>query len=424
MPAPSSTAPWRWGDATRWVLYDFAHTSFAMVVLALVFPRLFKVGWGAGLGPAAESTAYKLTQAVPCLLVFFLAPFLGQLASSPRFRANGLRLAVLAGAGFTAAMAWLPPDGWLGASLLYVAAAACFYVGATFFDSMLVDCAPPERRHFLSGLSFSAGFVAGILILASLALGVFASDISLVFVAAGVWWIIFAAPLLLRRPDVESGPAPRFRDTWSATLATARELWSDSRLRWFLLGFVLYIDGVHAVKTTATHLGTVLGYSEGDLIKAFLVVQVIGVPAALAFGWLGQRFGATLLIQIGLVAYLGISLWGALLQPGDLTVLGLSFPGVWLLAGLVGLVQGGVQALSRSHFSSLIPEGRETAYFGFYGMIGRFASFLGPLLGASVGWFLADPADPTSAERWGFASFGLLFVAGLWALRRSALPGK
>jgi len=113
-----------------------------------------------------------------------------------------------------------------------------------------------------------------------------------------------------------------------------------------------------------------------------------------------------------------------LLRPGDLTLLGLSFPGVWLLAGLVGLVQGGVQALSRSYFASLIPAGRETAYFGFYGMIGRFASFLGPLLGAALGWFLADPADPTSAERWGFASFGLLFVGGLLALRRSALPGK
>lgn len=419
MAAPSPSPPWRWGDAFRWVLYDFAHTSFAMVVLALVFPRMFKVGWAAGLGPAAESTAYKVIQAVPCLLVFFLAPFLGQLASSPRFRANGLRFAVLVGAALTAAMAWLPSGSWMGAGLLYIGSAACFYVGATFFDSMLVDCAPPGRRHFLSGVSFSAGFVAGILILAALALGLFAADFSLVFVAAAAWWVVFAAPLLLRRPEVGPAPAPRLRETWAATLATARELWADPRVRWFLIGFVLYIDGVHAVKTTATHFGTVLGFGEDDLIKAFLVAQVVGVPAALAFGWLGQRFGATLLIQIGLVAYLGISLWGALLQPGDLALLGVSFPGVWLLAGLVGLVQGGVQALSRSHFASMIPAGRETAYFGFYGMIGRFASFLGPLLGAAVGWFLADPADPTSAERWGFASFALLFVAGSLALLRS-----
>ncbi len=424
MAVPSPSAPWRWGDATRWVLYDFAHTSFAMVVLALVFPQMFKDTWAAGLDPAAESTAYKVTQAVPCLLVFFLAPFLGQLASSARFRANGLRLAVLGGAAMTAAMAWLPTDGWLGATLLYIGAAACFYVGATFYDSMLVDCAPPGRRHLLSGLSFSAGFIAGILILVALALGVLKDGISPIFAAAAAWWLVFAAPLLLRGGDVPASPRPAFGETWSATLATARELWADGRVRWFLVGFVLYIDGVHAVKTTATHLGIVLGYGLDDLIKAFLVVQLVGVPAALAFGWLGQRFGATRLIQVGLVAYLGISLWGAfLLKPGDLEVLGLAFPGVWLLAGLVGLVQGGVQALSRSHFASLVPAGRETAYFGFYGMIGRFASFLGPLLGALVGWALADPADPTSAERWGFASFGLLFIAGLLALRRAGPSG-
>lgn len=425
MDAPAKTASWRWGDATRWVLYDFAHTAFAMVVLALVFPQMFKETWASGLDPAAESTAYKVTQAIPCLLVFFIAPFLGQLASSARFRANGLRLAVVGGAAMTAALAWLPPDGWVGASLLYIGAAACFYIGATFYDSLLVDCAPPERRHFLSGLAFSAGFVAGILILVALALGVFSAGISPIFAAAAAWWVAFAAPLLLRDAPAGAGPAPRLRDTWAATLATARELWSDPRLRWFLVGFILYIDGVHAVKTTATHLGVVLGYGLDDLIKAFLVVQLVGVPAALAFGWLGQRFGATRLIQVGLVAYLGISLWGAfLLQPGNLEVLGLAFPGVWLLAGLVGLVQGGVQALSRSHFASLVPAGREAAYFGFYGMIGRFASFLGPLLGALVGWVLADPADPTSAERWGFASFGLLFVAGFLALRRADSPGK
>ena len=91
-----------------------------------------------------------------------------------------------------------------------------------------------------------------------------------------------------------------------------------------------------------------------------------------------------------------------------------------MLAAMLGLVQGGVQGLSRSHFATLIPEGRASAYFGFYGMVGRFAAFLGPLLGAAVGWAMADPADPTSAERWGFASFALLFLAGLIGLRLSA----
>ncbi|MFZ9201303.1 MAG: MFS transporter [Opitutales bacterium] len=411
--------PWRWGDAIRWVLYDFANTAFAMVVLALVFPRMFKVHWAAGLDPAAESVAYKVAQAVPCLLVFCVAPFLGQLASSSAFRARGLRIAVFAGALLTALLGWVPAGGWLAAALLYTGAAALFYVAATFYDSMLVDCAPPGRRHVLSGAAFSAGFIAGILILVALHLGVFAGRMWMIYPAAAAWWCLFALPLVSRSGGTPT-PLPALGETWADTRATAGEIWGNLELRWFLVAFILYIDGVHAVKTTATHLGTVLGYGEGDLILAFFVVQAVGVPAALGFGWLGHRFGAPRILITGLVVYTLIALFGARMQPGDITVLGATFPRVWLLAGAVGLVQGGVQGLSRSHFASLVPAGREAAYFGFYGMIGRFASFLGPLLGAVAGWVLADPADPTSAERWGFASFALLFALGIAGVAMSS----
>lgn len=419
MNQPDPKQPWRWGDAVRWVLYDFGSTAFAMVVLALVFPRMFHTTWAGHLPPEVESVAYKVTQAVPCLLVFALAPFLGQLASSPGFRARGLRLAALLGAALTAAFGFLGEAEWLGASLLYAASAACFYIAATLYDSMLVDCAPPARRHVLSGAGFSAGFVAGTVILLVLATGLFAGRIGWIYPAAGLWWLAFAAPLLLRDPG-SSAPLPPMRDTWRETAATGREIWARPEVRWFLVGFILYIDGVHAVKTTATHLGSVLGFGTEDLIKAFLVAQVVGVPAALAFGWLGHRVGAPRVLAFGLVAYAGISVWGGLLRPGDVTLLGLTFPSVWLLAALVGLVQGGVQGLSRSHFATLVPEGRAAAYFGFYGMVGRFAAFFGPLLGAAVGWAMADPADPTSAERWGFGSFALLFLAGLVGLALSA----
>ena len=419
MTSADKSGGWRWGDAIRWVLYDFANTAFAMVVLALVFPRMFKAHWAAGLDPAVESVAYKVAQAVPCLLVFCVAPFLGQLAMSPAFRARGLRVAVLTGAFLTALLGWVPAGGWLGASLLYAGSAALFYVAATFYDSMLVDCAPPGRRHVLSGAAFSAGFVAGILILVSLHLGVFTGRMWMIYPAAAAWWALLALPLLTRAGG-EATPLPALRETWAETRATAREIWGNLELRWFLVAFILYIDGVHAVKTTATHLGTVLGYGEGDLILAFFVVQAVGVPAALAFGWLGHRLGAPRVLITGLAVYALIAVFGARMQPGDITLLGLTFPRVWLLAGAVGLVQGGVQGLSRSHFASLVPAGREAAYFGFYGMIGRFASFLGPLLGAAAGWMLADPADPTSAERWGFASFALLFALGIAGVALSA----
>jgi UMF1 family MFS transporter len=418
MSVTPSAPKWSLGDAVRWVAYDFAHTAFAMVVLALIFPQMFHTVWGTRLSPEAESIAYKLTQAIPCLLVFVLAPFMGQLAASAGFRARGLRLAVLIGALLTAALALLGEHDWLAASLLYTGAAACFYIGATLYDSMLVDCAPPDRRHILSGIGFSTGFISGILILLALASGWFEGRMVWIYPAAALWWILFALPLLLR----PAGPTPKLPPlsvTWAETLATGREIIAQPSLRWFLFAFILYIDGVHAVKTTATHLGSVLGFGPGDLIKAFLVAQIVGVPAALIFGWLGHRFGAPRILAVGILIYTGIAIWGACLSPGTVTWWGFAIPSVWILAALVGLVQGGVQGLSRSHFATLIPEGRAPAYFGFYGMVGRFASFLGPLLGAAAGWVMARPDDPTSAERWGFGSFALLFILGLWGLWRS-----
>ena len=278
MTPPAPRQPWRWGDAIRWVLYDVGSTAYAMVVLALVFPRMFHTTWGASLPPEMESVAYKVTQAVPCLLVFVLAPFLGQLAGSPGFRARGLRLAAVLGAALMGGIGFLGEGDWLGASLLYAASAAAFYIAATLYDSMLVDCAPPGRRHVLSGAGFSAGFLSGTVILLILASGAFAGRIGWVYPGAGLWWLALALPLFLRDPG-PSPVLPPLRDTWRETVATGREIWAKAEVRWFLLGFILYIDGVHAVKTTATHLGSVLGFGTEDLIKAFLVAQVVGVPA-------------------------------------------------------------------------------------------------------------------------------------------------
>jgi UMF1 family MFS transporter len=161
-----------------------------------------------------------------------------------------------------------------------------------------------------------------------------------------------------------------------------------------------------------------------DLIKAFLVVQVIGVPAALIFGWLGNRWGAVRMIAIALVGYIFLTLLGSQIQPGNLTLLNFTFPSVWLIAAGVGMVQGGVQALSRSYFAELVPPGREVVYFGFYSMMGKFAAFIGPLLGAFAGWAFANPTDETSAERIGFASFALLFILGLILLTHSHRVNK
>jgi UMF1 family MFS transporter len=422
-----TTPRFSWATATSWALYDFANTSFAMVVLALVWPQVFKNIWAKGLDPQVESMAFKLNQAIPCLLIFFCAPLLGQLAEIGGQRLRVLRVTVIGGAVLTAMMGWVQPGDVWSASALYGAATVSYFAAGTFYDSMIVDCAPVERRHVLSGVAFALGFLAGIIILVALYFQVFAgSRLYLIFPAAGLWWLIFALPLLLRqdpRPAVATDPSVTFGTRFKAALhgvkTTAGEIWQDRRVRWFLLGYILYIDGVHAVKTSAAHFGAVLGFDQADLIKAFLVVQLIGIPAALVFGWLGSRFGAWRVMSFGLFIYVVITLGGSQIKPGDVTLLGCTFPSVWLIAIGVGCVQGGIQALSRSYFAEIIPAGREISYFGFYSMMGKFAAFIGPLLGLTAGVIFGQVGDPTSAERAGFASFALLFVLGLILLYQS-----
>ena len=417
---------YHWRSSLAWVLYDFANTSFALVVLALVWPQMFHHYWGAGLSPQFESIAFKLTQAVPCLLIFFAAPFLGQLAMKGKFRLRALRVSVVLGGLCTMGLGWVPEGHWLFSAALYSFGGIAFFAASTFYDSMIVDYAPAGKRHQLSGMAFASGFVAGVVILIGLALGLFSGPtLSWIYPAAGLWWILFSLPLLSQTDyRLEDTEPFSLSVAWQGTVATARQLWSEPRVRWFLLAYILYIDGVHAVKTSAAHFGAVLGFSSNDLIKAFLVVQVIGIPAALAFGWLAHRVGAVRMIAAALVAYVLLTIFGSQIRPGMLSVAGYSFPSVWLIAAGVGMIQGGVQALSRSYFAELVPAGEEVVYFGFYSMMGKFAAFLGPVLGAIAGVFFVSSTDETAAERAGFASFALLFIFGLYFLLKADRTAK
>ena len=417
---------YHWRSALAWVLYDFANTSFALVVLALVWPQMFHHYWGANLSPQFESIAFKLTQAVPCFMIFFAAPFLGQLAMKGKFRRRALRWSVLLGGLCTIGMGWVPEGHWLSSAVLYSLGGIAFFAASTFYDSMIVDYAPAGKRHQLSSMAFASGFVAGVVILIGLALGLFSGPmLRWIYPTAGAWWILFSLPLL-SAPDrrVEDAEPFSFSVAWQGAIATARKLWDEPKVRWFLLAYILYIDGVHAVKTSAAHFGAVLGFSSVDLIKAFLVVQVIGIPAALAFGWLAHRWGAVRMIAFALLAYVLLTVCGSQIRPGMFTLFDYSFPSVWLIAAGVGMIQGGVQALSRSYFTELVPAGEEVVYFGFYSMMGKFAAFLGPVLGAVAGVCFVSSTDETAAERAGFASFALLFILGLYFLIKADRAAK
>ncbi len=408
--------------ALRWALYDFANTAFAMAVLALVFPRLYKSLWASGLPADGAHTAFCLTLSLASLLVAFVAPVLAGAAEAGGLRLRLLRRIAVAGALLTVALGFVPAGCWWGASLVYIAGAACFFCGNIFYDAMLTEVAEPAERHTVSGLAFSFGYVAGVLMLVALAatqdlFSSAAQSAPWIFGFAGLWWLLFALPLLTRHADKATLHAPMpplalakagVAEAWR----TLKEIWAIKPLRRFLLAYIFYIDGVSTVVATAAYLGESVGFTPGEVLKAFFVVQIFGVPCALGFGWLAGRVGARPMIALALGFYLVVTTYGSRLTPGDLHLVGLTVTPLMVLAAMVGMVQGGVQALSRSYYASLIPAGRETAFFGFYSMIGKCSTVLGPLLAWAAGLFVVEKSA-ASLARAGFASLALLFLAGL-----------
>ena len=267
-----------------------------------------------------------------------------------------------------------------------------------------------------------------VLILIALTFGAGHATPKWIFGLSGLWWFVFAIPLLTRHADPGSLHAPMkatalAKAGLAEALRTLREIWAIKPLRRFLLAYIFYIDGVSTVIATAAHLGESVGFTQKEVLTAFFVVQLFGVPCAFLFGWIAGKTGARPMIAFALVFYMIVTAYGARLAPGDVTLLGVAVTPLLILAAMVGMVQGGVQALSRSYYASLIPAGRETAFFGFYSMIGKCSTVLGPVIAwLAAEMFVADKTNAAALARAGFASLSILFLTGLvfLALARKA----
>ena len=414
--------------AAAWAIYDVGHTAFSMIVLAVMFPILFNEHWSASLPEPSDKTFwYSLTLATASLLVAALSPLLASVAQRGGLRMRFFR--ALAGTGVVgmAALALVGEGRWQSASLIYVVAAVGFFGANLFYDSLLLDVAAPERRHVVSGVSFSLGYLGGVLLLG----GIFAWTRFLgaehgyapLFVLGAAWWLAFALPLLVRRETTPSVPAPGnggggFRAAFAALRETCAALRRERRVLRFMLAYFCYIDGVHTIITSAVRYGNALGFSREELFLALFIVQIFGVPCAVLFGWLGKIFGAKPVLLAALSVYVGVAFYGALMPTGTIDVLGFSVSPMYVLAALIGMVQGGVQALSRSFFATLVPAGREVSFFGFYCMIGRCSTILGPLILAAVAAALPAGDDGLFSTRAGIAALTLLFVAGMLLLAK------
>jgi UMF1 family MFS transporter len=415
-----------WG----WALYDWANSAFATTVMAGFFPIFFKQYWSYGADVNTSTAMLGFGNSIASLIVALMAPILGAIADKGEARKKFLIFFAYLGVLMTACLFAVQKGQWAMAIFVYGMGVIGFSGGNIFYDALLPSVASEDRIDFVSSLGFSMGYLGGgLLFLVNVLMTLMPAKFGLAdageavrysFITVAVWWGAFTIFTILWVPEEKtdfgggkkpSAVAAGFRQL----AATFREVRHLRTVFIFLLAYWFYIDGVDTIIRMAVDYGMSLGFASTDLIVALLIVQFVGFPAALAFGQLGQRWGVRKAIYLGIAIYLMVTLWGTQMSNKQ---------EFYILAVVIGCVQGGIQALSRSYYSRLIPAGQEAEFYGFYNMLGKFAAIIGPALMGIVGLAARNmlmPASPTPeqiqavgqlASRWSIGSIAILFVIG------------
>ncbi|QTR52575.1 MFS transporter [Thiothrix unzii] len=399
-----------------WAFYDWANSAFITTVMVVFFPIFFREYWAKGLPSEAITLHLGTANALASLSIMLLAPFLGTVADQGGVKKPMMAGFVTLGVCATLGLTVVGESQWQWAMFGFVLAVVGFLGANIFYDALLVDVAERPAFNRVSALGYGLGYLGGGLLFGLCVLLTLhptwfglpdaTQAVRWAFGVTAVWWAVFSIPLWRwvreRAPAQAQRPAfvPLLRLSGKQLLETFRHI-RQLRVVWvFLLAYWFYIDGVDTVILMAVDYGKSLGFATANLITALLMTQFIAFPAALVFGWLGNRWGAKRGILLGLAGYVVITLMAVRMD---------SVSQFYVLALSVGLVQGGVQALSRSLYASLIPQDQAAEFFGFYNMLGKFAAVLGPLL---VGWV----GVLTGSPRLGLLAVLLLFGVGAWLL--------
>lgn len=402
-------------EIIAWSLYDWANSAFATTVMAAFFPIFFSQYWSMGADSATSTFYLGVGNSIASLLVAIISPVVGAIADRGSCRKRFLVMFAYIGAVMTFALSLLQSGAWVAAVFIYVIANIGFASANSFYDSLLTCVASEKKVDFVSSLGFSLGYIGGgLLFLINILMYLFPSlfsiadavqAVKLSFVSVGVWWAVFTIPLILyvkepKGPSLSISDAARegFKDL-GHTLRNLRKLPNTAL---FLVGYWCYIDGVDTIIKMATDYGTSLGFPASSLIVALLITQFVAFPSAILYNTFGQKVGVKRALQVAIGAYTIIAVFGFFMTKV------LHF---YLLAVCIGLFQGGIQALSRSYFSRLIPKENSSQFYGFFNMLGKFASIVGPLLFGVVTLL-------TGQQRFGILSLIVLFAFGFVLLTK------
>ncbi len=392
-----------------WAFYDWANSAFALSIMAVLFPLFLGGYWNDGASGSAVTARLAWITAGSSAVVCLIAPVFGTIADTGGYRKRFLFVLALLGATTTAALGIVGESVWPMALALYLFASIGFYSSTIFYDSLLIDVTERRYYSFVSSLGFSVGYLGGALLLALhvwmlLSPGTFGfagtdSVIKFAFVSVGAWWLVFTMPLLLFVPERHS---PRevaghaVRAAYEELKSTIRQIREYRNVVIFLIAYWLYIGGVFTVIFMAVNYGQRLGFGQQDLVTALMITNFVGFPATLLFGYFGHRYGPKRGIYFALAVYIVMSTWAMFM---------VDVQQFYIMAIVIGCVQGGVQGLSRSLYASLIPPDQPGEFFGFYTLLTKFAHVLGPVLVAIAAMLSDDP-------KWVLLALMPLFIGG------------
>ncbi len=381
-----------------WSFYDWANSAFSTTVMAGFFPVFFKEYWSVGANVSMSTFQLGMANSIGSVIVVALAPFLGAVADQGGAKKKFLFLFAFLGIVMTGSLYLVARGAWEMAVALYVFACIGFSGGNIFYDALIVSVAEEEKMDFVSALGFSMGYLGGGLLFAlnvamtlsplSFGLADAGEAVRVSFISVAIWWGVFSIPIFL---FVEEKAVKDRRRGWRAVKAGFKQLNATFReirrlriILVFLVGYWFYIDGLDTIIRMAVDYGLALGFSSKNLLAALLITQFVGFPAAILFGWIGGKLGAKFGIFIGISVYLLVTIWAYFMD---------SEAEFYVLAIVIGLVQGGVQSLSRSLYTRLIPKDKAAEFFGFFNMLGKFAAVIGPPLMGVVSILTGNPRN-------------------------------
>lgn len=396
-----------------WVLYDVGNSAFTLLI-ATIIPIYFNfLAEEAGLSNVQYLVYWGYAASAATLLVAVLGPVFGTLADTQGYKKPIFLLFL--GVGLIGCIALGFAAHWLWFLLIFVVARVGYSGSLIFYDSMLSDITDADRMDHVSSQGYAWGYIGSCIPFAgclALVLGAGAMGLSMVtamglsFGITALWWLGFTLPLLRRYEQkhfVERQPHA-IRESFARLGRTLASVRQEKKIFLFLLAFFFYIDGVYTIIDMATAYGEALGLDSTGLLLALLLTQVVAFPFAILFGRLARKFSGDQLIPLCILAYFGIAVFAMFLR---------TQAQFWMLAVLVGMFQGGIQALSRSYFARIIPSSQSGEYFGLLDICGKGASFMGTTVVSVV-------SQITGNISLGVGMIALLFLVGLILFRQAS----